>query len=194
MATAWQRSMGDVPFFFGTPLKMTEIQTHKPNFLPRAMCHIFLAPLKNLSKDSNLSIPPVWKPIILWGGDKKMECPQCLYICYGTLHPDSRRFLSLEQFFPTWERVCIDQVRSVVSMCSMLLRYSLEPGLVAVHLLQRAWLWPLVYQETDAHSWINQFDDRKQDATSKPWHHLDRVFFPLTQEDKKKICLQGREH
>ena len=81
-----------------------------------------------------------------------------------------------------------------MSMCSMLLGYSLEPGLVAVRLLQRARLWPLVYQETGAHSWINQFDDRKQDATSKPWQHLDEAFFRLSEEDKRKICLQGREH
>ena len=79
-------------------------------------------------------------------------------------------------------------------MCSMLVGYSLEPDLVSVRLLQHARLWPLVYQEMDAHSLKNQFDDRKQDATSKPWHHLDRAFFPLAQEDKREIFLQGREH
>ena len=82
-----------------------------------------------------------------------------------------------------------------MSMCSMLLAYSLEPGLVAVHLLQQARLWPLVYQETDAHSWKNQFDDRKQDETSKAWHYSGRAFIPSLKTTKeRKICLQGREH
>jgi len=44
----------------------------------------------------------------------------------------------------------------------------------------------------DAHSRKNQFDDRKQDATSMPCHHLDRAFFPLTQEDKKEELLAGQ--
>lgn len=160
----------------------------------------FLAPLKNLSQSPNLltslkrkselSCSKTHRPL---GGIKNGMFLVLVHLLWNT-SPWQQRLSFACTIFPTWERVCVDRVRSLMSMCSMLLGYSLEPGLVAVRLLQHAPLWPLVYQEMDSHSSINQFDDRKQDTTSKPWHHLDRAFFPLTQEDKRKICLQGREH
>ena len=47
--------------------------------------------------------------------------------------------LSLAQFC-VLERDCMDRVRPLLSIRGMLLRYSLEPSLIDVCLLQRAWL------------------------------------------------------
>ena len=45
----------------------------------------------------------------------------------NTNPPGSRVFLSLDQFWCTWERLCMNRVRSLLSMRSMLLGYSFEP-------------------------------------------------------------------
>ena len=45
----------------------------------------------------------------------------------NTNPPGSRVFLSLAQFWCTWERLCMNRVRSLLSMRSMLLGYSFEP-------------------------------------------------------------------
>ena len=45
----------------------------------------------------------------------------------NTNPPGSRVFVSLAQFWCTWERLCMNRVRSLLSMRSMLLGYSFEP-------------------------------------------------------------------
>ena len=62
-------------------------------------------------------------------------------------------FLSLARFWCTWERLCMNRVRSLLSMCCMLLGYSLNPGLIALNLVQRAQLWSSVCQWKDACTW-----------------------------------------
>ena len=42
-------------------------------------------------------------------------------------HPARRVFLSLAQFWSTRERICMNRVRSLLSMRCMLLGYSFEP-------------------------------------------------------------------
>ena len=42
------------------------------------------------------------------------------------LHPASGAFLSLAQFWHTWERLCMNQVTSLLSVCCMMLGYSFE--------------------------------------------------------------------
>ena len=44
-----------------------------------------------------------------------------------SMHPASRGFLSLAQFWRTQERLCMNQVRSLLSMLGMLVGYSFEP-------------------------------------------------------------------
>ena len=46
--------------------------------------------------------------------------------CHG-LNPASRSFLSLARFWRTRERLCMNQVRSLLNMRGMLLGYSFEP-------------------------------------------------------------------
>ena len=41
--------------------------------------------------------------------------------------PAGRAFLSLAWFWHTWKKLCINWVRSLLSMCCLLLGYSLEP-------------------------------------------------------------------
>ena len=43
------------------------------------------------------------------------------------LHPASRAFISLAQFWRTRERICLNRVRCLLSMRGMLLGYSFEP-------------------------------------------------------------------
>ena len=73
----------------------------------------------------------------------------------------------------------------------------LNPGLMAVRLVQRAQLWPSVYHQTDARSRKNQFDERKQDWLVQKFglrllQRFDVIqaeppFLLLVEEDKRKL-------
>ena len=71
---------------------------------------------------------------------------------------DNRRLCSWDEKKDAWERLCMNQVRSFMSMCGMLLGNSL--GLIAEHLLLRAWLWPSGYQIAGTRTRINLSDKR----------------------------------
>ena len=55
----------------------------------------------------------------------------------------------------TREKLCINQVRSLLTMCCLLLRYAFEPGLIAMYLVQ--WI------QVD-----HQFINRRMLALKKP--------------------------
>ena len=50
--------------------------------------------------------------------------------------------------------LCVSLYKILVtpSMCCLLLGYNLNPGLIAVHLVQGVQLCPSIYKQTDAHS------------------------------------------
>ena len=78
----------------------------------------------------------------------------------------------------------------------------LNPGLIAVCLLQWARLWPLVCQWKDGGTRNNQVDERTRlpsvevwaAATLKAWLDSDRAYLlpssHNTQEDSKRLCLE----
>ena len=101
-----------------------------------------------------------------------------------------RAFLSLAQFWRTRERLCMNRVRSLLSMSGML--------------LLRARLRPSVYRKTDARTRKNRFDEREQDWVVEKFGlrrlqqrfeaiQAERPFHFLTQEDKGRLCSQNEE-
>ena len=71
---------------------------------------------------------------------------------------DKRRFCSQGEKKKMLEEDCMNRIRFLLSMRGMLLGYSL--GLIAEHSLQRARLWPSVYQIAGTCTRINLFDKR----------------------------------
>ena len=61
------------------------------------------------------------------------------------------------------DEIGINRVRSLLSMRGMLLGYSFPLGLITVRLLQQDRLLPSVYQQINACTRTNQFDERKHD-------------------------------
>ena len=101
-----------------------------------------------------------------------------------------RAFLSLAQFWRTRERLCMNRVRSLLSMRGML--------------FLRARLRPSVYRKTDARTRKNRFDEREQEWVVQKFglqrlqQRFDAIqaeapFHLLTQEDGGRLCSQGEK-
>ena len=93
----------------------------------------------------------------------------------------------------------MNQVKSLLSMSWDTV---LNPGLIALHLVQQAWSHGHWFINKWMHSQSeNQFDDRKQDGIvpkfGLQWlQNLETIqaepsFLCLTQEDKRRSCLQS---
>ena len=64
--------------------------------------------------------------VAIYGHSYCFESSQ-ITLYYGLLHSVSRAFLLLARFWRSRERLCMNRVRSLLSMCCMLPGYSLEP-------------------------------------------------------------------
>ena len=100
------------------------------------------------------------------------------------------RFCSEGEEKDAWERLCMNQIRSLLSMRGMLLGNSL--GLTAEHLLLRARLRVSLYQIASTCTRINLFDKRLISlevwaaVTSKVWRDSGRASFPPPRSKRQK--------
>ena len=117
------------------------------------------------------------------------------------MHPASRAFFLLIWSQRTWERLCINKVRSLLSMCGMLRGYSFEPrptscALASVGMVMTISLsinecfcskkpvWRERTRLTSPEVWAA--------ATSKAWRYSGRdTFSPRWPRKQKEALLAG---
>ena len=118
----------------------------------------------------------------------------------GHHHPGSRALLSLVRFWRTRKSLCMNRVKSLLSLRYMLLAV-LIPGLQIAALGTAGSVMTSGLSLNGCSHSKNQFEERKQDWLVQKFmlrwlQRLDAIqaetlFFPLSQETKRRLCLQG---